>query len=40
MPTVTGTYDADAGYTKPQQQDFLSIVSQVHNESALVFPRT
>ncbi len=38
MPTVTGTYDAAKGYTKQQQQDFLGVVSQVHNESALVFP--
>ena len=38
LPTVTGTYDATKGYTKQQQQDFLGVVSKVHNEWALVFP--
>lgn len=38
MPTVVGSFGAGGGYTKQQQADFLSVVSQVHNESALVIP--
>jgi len=38
LPTVTGTYDATRGYTRQQQSELLSIVSQVHNESAVVLP--
>lgn len=38
MPTVVGAYSAGGGYTKQQQADFLSVVAQVHNESALVVP--
>lgn len=38
MPTVVGTYDARQGYGREQQRELLSVVSQVHNESALVLP--
>lgn len=38
MPTVVGSYDSKAGYTQAQQRELLSIVSQVHNESAVVVP--
>lgn len=38
LPTVTGTYDAARGYTRQQQGELLSIVAQVHNESAVVLP--
>jgi len=38
MPTVTGTYDAAKGYGLDQQRELLSIVAQVHNESAVVLP--
>ncbi len=38
MPTVTGTYDANKGYGQDQQRELLSIVAQVHNESAVVLP--
>ena len=38
MPTVTGTYDANKGYGTDQQRELLSIVAQVHNESAVVLP--
>ncbi len=38
MPTVVGTYDARQGYGRDQQRELLSVVAQVHNESALVLP--
>ena len=38
MPTVTGTYDPARGYGTEQQRELLRLVSQVHNESALVIP--
>lgn len=38
MPTVTGSYDATKGYGQDQQRELLSIVAQVHNESAVVLP--
>jgi phage gp29-like protein len=38
MPTVTGKYDAKAGYGTKQQREFLSILAGVHNESAIVTP--
>ena len=38
MPTVTGSYDASKGYGTDQQRELLSIVAQVHNESAVVLP--
>ena len=38
MPTVTGTYDPNRGYGPDQQRELLSIVAQVHNESAVVLP--
>ena len=38
MPTVTGRYDAKAGYGVKQQREFLSLLAAVHNESALVTP--
>ena len=38
MPTVTGSYDAMRGYGQDQQRELLSIVAQVHNESAVVLP--
>ena len=38
LPTVTGTYDPNRGYGPDQQRELLSIVAQVHNESAVVLP--
>jgi len=38
MPTVMGSYDAGKGYGTDQQRELLSIVAQVHNESAVVLP--
>ncbi len=38
MPTVTGSYDAERGYGADQQRQLLSLVAQVHNESAIVLP--
>ena len=38
MPTVTGAYDSTRGYGTDQQRELLSLVSQVHNESAIVLP--
>ncbi len=38
MPTVVGSFDPSHAYTKAQQQDFLTVIAQVHNESALVLP--
>jgi phage gp29-like protein len=38
MPTVTGSYDPERGYGADQQRELLSLVAQVHNESALVLP--
>ena len=38
MPTVLGSYDATKGYGADQQRELLSIVAQVHNESAVVLP--
>ncbi len=38
MPTVTGSYDAERGYGADQQRQLLSLVAQVHNESAVVLP--
>jgi phage gp29-like protein len=38
LPTVTGSYDAERGYGADQQRQLLSLVSQVHNESAIVLP--
>lgn len=38
MPTVTGSYDPTRGYGTDQQRELLSLVSQVHNESAVVLP--
>ncbi|MGI4789616.1 MAG: phage portal protein family protein [Janthinobacterium lividum] len=38
LPTVTGTYDPNRGYGPDQQRELLAIVSQVHNESAVVLP--
>ncbi len=38
MPTVTGSYDAERGYGVDQQRQLLSLVAQVHNESAIVLP--
>ena len=38
MPTVTGSYDTTRGYGQDQQRELLSIVAQVHNESAVVLP--
>ncbi len=38
MPTVTGSYDTSRGYGTDQQRELLSLVAQVHNESAIVLP--
>ena len=38
LPTVTGSYDAERGYGADQQRQLLSLVAQVHNESAIVLP--
>ena len=38
LPTVTGSYDPARGYGADQQRELLSLVAQVHNESALVLP--
>ena len=38
LPTVTGSYDPARGYGTDQQRELLSLVSQVHNESAIVLP--
>ena len=38
IPTVEGTFDPKAGYGAAQQRDFLQMVQQVHNESAIVHP--
>lgn len=38
LPTITGAYDPKAGYGVKQQREFLSLISAVHNESALVYP--
>ncbi len=38
LPTVMGTYDPARGYGTDQQRELLAIISQVHNESALVLP--
>ena len=38
LPTITGSYDAGRGYGTEQQRELLSIVAQVHNESAVVLP--
>lgn len=38
MPTVTGSYDPARGYGTDQQRELLRLISQVHNESALVVP--
>lgn len=38
LPTVVGSFDPKAGYTQAQKADLLNLVSQVHNESALVVP--
>ena len=38
LPTVTGSYDSTRGYANDQQRELLDLISQVHNESALVLP--
>jgi len=38
LPTITGSYDSARGYGTDQQRELLSIVAQVHNESAVVLP--
>lgn len=38
LPTVTGAYDPGRGYGPEQQRELLALVSQVHNESAVVLP--
>ena len=38
LPTITGSYDSTRGYGTDQQRELLSIVAQVHNESAVVLP--
>ena len=38
LPTVVGSYASGGGYGADQQRELLSIVTQVHNESAVVLP--